>query len=104
MIDLMYDRNTNMGQVQTILASIALAVRELAGWTPTDKKKGTEKQIDALADQLGVSLFVSKRIALEKNRPKSQKNRLAGLAGPVFFFPLLVGWWEGSQGRLKYSL
>ncbi|KAG1173268.1 hypothetical protein G6F70_005924 [Rhizopus microsporus] len=101
-IDLMYDRNTNMGQVQTILASIALAVRELAGWVPVDKTKGTEKQIDALADQLGVSLFVSKRIELERNRPKAQKNRLAGLAGPVFFFPLLVGWWEGSQGRLKY--
>ncbi|KAI9263064.1 telomere length regulation protein-domain-containing protein [Sporodiniella umbellata] len=96
-IDAMYDRNTSVGQSQVILASISLAVRELAGWEATE-----EAPVQSLTQQLGTSLFVSKRIELEKTRKKTVKNRLAGIAGPVFFFPLLVGWWEGARGHLKH--
>jgi hypothetical protein len=46
---------------------------------------------------------MSKRMGLEKQQKENiKRNRLSGLAGPVFFFPLLVGWWEGAQGRIKY--
>ncbi|RCI04833.1 telomere binding protein [Rhizopus stolonifer] len=97
-IDLMYDRNTSAGQSQVILSSITLAVRELAGCEAEAK----QEPIQDLTDRLGTSLFVSKRIQVEKNKKKAVKNRLAGLAGPVFFFPLLVGWWEGAQGHKKH--
>ncbi|KAI8098324.1 telomere length regulation protein-domain-containing protein [Gilbertella persicaria] len=92
-IDQIYDRNTSTGQKQMILGAISLAVRELAGWTDNN----TTKPIN------GKQTFLSKRMEIEKrNQHKIQKNRLSGLAGPVFFFPLLVGWWEGSQGYLAY--
>ncbi|EIE86612.1 hypothetical protein G6F55_007123 [Rhizopus delemar] len=100
-IDTMYDRNTSAGQSQIILASITLAVRELAGWSPKSGETSAGSVEEGLADRLGTSLFVSKRLEVEKKR-KTERNRLAGLAGPVFFFPLLVGWWEGAQGRIKY--
>jgi hypothetical protein len=99
-IDTMYDRNTSAGQSQVILASITLAVRELAGWSPKSGETSTGLVEEGLAERLGTSLFVSKRLEVEKKR-KTERNRLAGLAGPVFFFPLLVGWWEGAQGRIK---
>jgi hypothetical protein len=51
---------------------------------------------------VGRTTFVSKRMEVEKiSQQKIHKNKLAGVIGPVFFSPLLVGWWEGSQGRLK---
>jgi hypothetical protein len=52
--------------------------------------------------QIGTPLFVSKRMEVEKlHQQKIKRNKLSGLAGPVFFFPLLVGWWEGAQGRIQ---
>lgn len=62
----------------------------------------TRKELEA-PQTLGTTLFLSKRIQLEKNKNQVvRRNRLSGLAGPVFFFPLLVGWWEGAQGRIKF--
>ena len=51
---------------------------------------------------IGKTVFLSRRMQVEKQQQQSvQKNRLSGLAASVFFFPLLVGWWEGAQGRIK---
>ncbi|KAG2201441.1 hypothetical protein INT47_001490 [Mucor saturninus] len=101
-IDQVYDRNTSSGQKQMILSALSLAVRELAGWSPETIVEETRKELEA-PQTLGTTLFLSKRIQLEKNRNQVvKKNRLSGLAGPVFFFPLLVGWWEGAQGRIKF--
>ncbi|GAA5800318.1 hypothetical protein HPULCUR_005745 [Helicostylum pulchrum] len=102
-IDQFYDRNTSAGQKQLILGVISLAVRELSNWTSTKSgEEETRKQLER-PQTVGTTVFVSKRMQLQKNnQAKSQRNRLAGLAGPIFFFPLLVGWWEGTQGRIKY--
>ncbi|KAI8988408.1 telomere length regulation protein-domain-containing protein [Mycotypha africana] len=119
-IDELYDRNTSTGQKQLILGSISLAVRELAGWSLSGNADETEKGVTEIEkkledislsaenslvrQQVGKPVFMSRKMALEKQQKTVQKNRLAGLAGPVFFFPLLVGWWEGAQGRIKYWL
>ncbi|KAI9364186.1 telomere length regulation protein-domain-containing protein [Pilaira anomala] len=100
-IDQFYDRNTSSGQKQLLLSVISLSVRELSNWTSTitNAKEETRKELE----MVGTTLFVSKRMQLQKkNQGKVQKNRLAGLAGSLFFFPLLVGWWEGAQGRIRY--
>ncbi|KAL9537725.1 hypothetical protein MBANPS3_011521 [Mucor bainieri] len=108
-IDEMYNRNTSDGQKQLILGSITLAVRELAGWsTATTDPVAAAAAAPAIANhtntqtskQVGTPIFVSKKMTLQE--PKRYRNRLSGLAGPVFFFPLLVGWWEGTQGLIKY--
>lgn len=62
----------------------------------------TRKQLESLQPQIGTTVFHSRRMEVEKqNKGAVRKNRLSGLAGPIFFFPLLVGWWEGAQGRIK---
>ncbi|KAI8144126.1 telomere length regulation protein-domain-containing protein [Fennellomyces sp. T-0311] len=108
MIDQIFDRNASMEQKQTILASIILGVRELAGITTPDDD-GVLKDLDkwsaieepsAATTTLGKSRVFSRRMDVEKKK-KTQRNRLSGLAGPVFFFPLLVGWWEGARGRAR---
>ncbi|KAK4513392.1 uncharacterized protein ATC70_005390 [Mucor velutinosus] len=106
-IDEMYNRDTSDGQKQLILGSISLAVRELAGWSTATAADPIVATADpAIANrtntskQLGTPIFVSKKMTLQE--PKRYKNRLSGLAGSVFFFPLLVGWWEGTQGLIKY--
>ncbi|KAI8640641.1 telomere length regulation protein-domain-containing protein, partial [Parasitella parasitica] len=102
-IDEMYNRDSSDGQKQLILGSISLAVRELAGWPTAATEElsvvaaNNEKPVSR---QIGTPLFVSKKTTM--NEPKRFKNRLSGLAGPVFFFPLLVGWWEGTHGLIKY--
>lgn len=104
-IDEFYDRNTSSGQKQLILGAITLAVRELAGWSKTDDGvvEETRKQLENLRPQIGTTVFHSRRMEIEKqSKGAVRKNRLSGLAGPVFFFPLLVGWWEGAQGRIKH--
>ncbi|CAO3631131.1 unnamed protein product [Mucor hiemalis] len=103
-IDELYDRNTSSGQKQLILGAITLAVRELAGWLKSeDVVEETRKQLESLQPQIGTTVFHSRRMEVEKqNKGAVRKNRLSGLAGPIFFFPLLVGWWEGAQGRIKY--
>ncbi|KAG2233893.1 hypothetical protein INT48_004381 [Thamnidium elegans] len=102
-IDQFYDRNTSAGQKQLILGVISLAVRELSNWTSSNSGvEETKKELEG-PQMVGTTVFVSKRMQLQKNnQAKTQRNRLAGLAGPIFFFPLLVGWWEGAQGRIKY--
>jgi len=119
----MYNRDTSDGQKQLILGSISLAVRELAGWSTTTAEPATAQAAPVTASisnvrsepicsldvrlnyivqttkQVGTPIFVSKKMTLQE--PKRYKNRLSGLAGPVFFFPLLVGWWEGTQGLIK---
>ncbi|KAI9492648.1 telomere length regulation protein-domain-containing protein [Zychaea mexicana] len=119
MIDQIFDRNISLEQKQTILASIILGVRELAG-TRTDPvghdelSEELEKRLaiqeagdDAKAAAISTATTVigkprvfSRRMDIEKNK-RTQRNRLSGLAGPVFFFPLLVGWWEGARGKAK---
>ncbi|CAO3655984.1 unnamed protein product [Mucor fragilis] len=105
-IDEMYNRDTSDGQKQLILGSISLAVRELAGWSTTPAEPATAQAAPVTASlshtskQVGKPIFVSKKMTMQE--PKRYKNRLSGLAGPVFFFPLLVGWWEGTQGLIKY--
>ncbi|GAN04450.1 telomere length regulation protein TEL2 homolog [Mucor ambiguus] len=102
-IDEMYNRDTSDGQKQLILGSISLAVRELAGWSTTTTEPAAAPAIANhinTSKQVGTPIFASKKLTLQE--PKRYKNRLSGLAGPVFFFPLLVGWWEGTQGLIKY--
>ncbi|KAG1087246.1 hypothetical protein G6F42_020678 [Rhizopus arrhizus] len=100
-IDEMYNRDSSDGQKQLILGSISLAVRELAGWSSTPAEPATATSVLSItSQQVGKPIFVSKKMTLQE--PKRYKNRLSGLAGPVFFFPLLVGWWEGTQGLIKY--
>ncbi|KAI9477807.1 MAG: telomere length regulation protein-domain-containing protein [Benjaminiella poitrasii] len=106
-IDQIYDRNTSAGQKQLILGSISMAVRELAGWSDNDSIDETVNRLKntTITDekQVGKPLFVSRRMEIEKQHKQNiRKNKLSGLAGPVFFFPLLVGWWEGTQGRIKH--
>ncbi|KAI8986573.1 telomere length regulation protein-domain-containing protein [Pilobolus umbonatus] len=99
-IDELYNRNSSVPQRELILGSILLAVRELAGWANQDES--TDKKI-LESQPLGQSLFVSRRMEVEKKK-KVRRNEFAELAGPVFFFPLLVGWWEGGQERIKFWL
>lgn len=63
----------------------------------------TSKELELLQTRkIGTTRFMSKRMQVERQSKNNiSKNRLSGLAGPVFFFPLLVGWWEGAQGRIK---
>lgn len=101
-IDELYNRNSSVPQRELILGSILLAVRELAGWT--DSESPEEHQQNPIKT-LGQATFISRRMEVEKrDKKKIQKNRLVDLAGSVFFFPLLVGWWEGAQGRIKFWL
>ncbi|KAI8380264.1 telomere length regulation protein-domain-containing protein [Blakeslea trispora] len=101
-IDQLYDRNTSTGQKQMILGALSLAVRELAGWSESNDTTDSW-MLDPPSHQTGKQLFVSRRMQVERDsQQKIKKNQLSGLAGPVFFFPLLVGWWEGSQGHLEY--
>ncbi|KAI8882711.1 hypothetical protein K501DRAFT_250975 [Backusella circina FSU 941] len=111
LIDQLYDRNTSMGQKQLILSVISLSVRELAGWSNAAAEPAVQQLEDLTisnelitpSDLVGRTTFISKRMEIEKvAQQKRHKNRLAGVIGPVFFSPLLVGWWEGSQGRLKW--
>lgn len=63
----------------------------------------TSKELELLQTRkIGTTRFMSKRMQVERQSKNNiSKNRLSGLAGPIFFFPLLVGWWEGAQGRIK---
>jgi hypothetical protein len=50
----------------------------------------------------GQLVFSSTRAQAELKRQKGiLRNRLSGLAGPIFFFPMVTGWWEVSQTRLR---
>lgn len=57
---------------------------------------------DALKQVGKVRVFSHSAEIRRKQQERIKRNRFSGLAGPVFFFPLLVGWWEGAQGRMKY--
>ncbi|RUP46707.1 hypothetical protein BC936DRAFT_146615 [Jimgerdemannia flammicorona] len=40
----------------------------------------------------------SNKSRIDNSRAKPKSNRFGPLAGSVFFFPLLQGWWEGTRG------
>ncbi|KAI7902821.1 telomere length regulation protein-domain-containing protein [Cokeromyces recurvatus] len=106
-IDQIYDRNTSAGQKQLILGAISMAVRELAGWIDNESIDEATNRLENATittnDQVGKPLFISRKMEIEKQHKQNiRKNKLSGLAGPVFFFPLLVGWWEGTQGLIKH--
>ncbi|KAI7882220.1 hypothetical protein K492DRAFT_206260 [Lichtheimia hyalospora FSU 10163] len=113
LIDELYGRNTSIEIKLIILASIILGVRELAGWSENEESSESKQvtphiEFERLSlqppkQQVGKIRVFSKRMEVEKNK-HTQRNRLSGLAGSCFFFPLLVGWWEGSQGRTKFWL
>ncbi|KAI8374520.1 telomere length regulation protein-domain-containing protein [Radiomyces spectabilis] len=107
MIDEIYSRTSSTAQRQTILAAILFAVRELAGWTEKEKMDETRQALDRMTIdtpvRVGQLKYHSRRAEVELKRQQGmQRNRLSGLAGPVFFFPLLVGWWEGAQRRMPW--
>ncbi|KAI9243725.1 telomere length regulation protein-domain-containing protein [Phascolomyces articulosus] len=111
-IDQIFDRNTSMEQKSTLFASIILAVRELAGTSiPENNKRQDElsleleKQLSLEESKSSTSIVgkprvFSRRMDIEKKKI-THRNRLSGIAGPVFFFPLLVGWWEGARGKAR---
>ncbi|KAI9014586.1 telomere length regulation protein-domain-containing protein [Phycomyces nitens] len=111
-IDQIYDRNTSNGQKQVLLAAIALAVRELAGWTEDGVTnildKAIEKDPGSLSGTLltrptGTVRVFSHSAEIQRKRQEAIKtNRLNGLAQPVFFTPLLLGWWEGAETRARW--
>ncbi|ORY97265.1 telomere length regulation protein-domain-containing protein [Syncephalastrum racemosum] len=110
-IDQIFNRNTSKSRVFVLLAAITLAVRELAGWKTLDVNKAIEeatdqtKRIDIKSPTtpVGQVTRVSRRAEVEKKqRENTRRNRLSGLAGRVFFFPLLTGWWQGAYGRKPY--
>ncbi|KAG2225464.1 hypothetical protein INT45_010100 [Circinella minor] len=116
MIDQIFDRNTSMEQKSMILASIILGVRELSGTTIDPKneqdqlslelekkiviEEGNIPTVSSKSAVIGKSRVFSRRMDIEK-RKTTNRNRLSGIAGPVFFFPLLVGWWEGARGKAR---
>lgn len=76
---------------------------------PTQDVPSTEFEKLSIEPQqqqrVGKVRVFSRQMEIErKRREQMRSNKLSGLAGPVFFFPLLVGWWEGAQGLLKYGL
>ncbi|KAL0078138.1 telomere length regulation protein-domain-containing protein [Phycomyces blakesleeanus] len=112
-IDQIYNRNSSNGQKQLLLAVIALSVRELAGWTEDRVTDILDKAIDKkdpgslsgtqLTRPTGTVRVFSHSTEIERKRKEATKaNRLNGLAQPVFFTPLLLGWWEGAETRARW--
>ncbi|KAF7728033.1 telomere binding protein [Apophysomyces ossiformis] len=107
-IDTLYHRSTSINVQQIVLTAIHLAARELAGWSK-EHDGSTEEQLEDMTKALDIPTqsvgkvrVFSRSMELQRKEAKKIKtNRLSGLAGPVFFFPLLVGWWEGAQTRIK---
>ncbi|ORZ18718.1 telomere length regulation protein-domain-containing protein [Absidia repens] len=117
-IEEFFSQNTSIGQKNVIMATISMAVLELSGWNSYSDKKN-DKDVNLNMDMLdmvapsinelakpsksGQLVFSSSRAQVEQKRQKGiVRNRLSGLAGPVFFFPLVIGWWEASQTRLRW--
>ncbi|KAI9305988.1 telomere length regulation protein-domain-containing protein [Cunninghamella echinulata] len=119
-IEQVFDQNTSINQKNIILSSISIAAYELSGWDTIDEKnKSLENEMEKLnlitsssssplsLEKLGQShgevLFSSTRQQAEKKRQQNiRRNQLSGLAASVFFFPLVVGWWEALQTRMKW--
>ncbi|KAG0178924.1 telomere binding protein [Apophysomyces sp. BC1021] len=102
-IDTLYHRSTSINTQQIILTALHLAARELAGWL-TDQTQSIEDELEIEPSKqlVGKVRVFSRSMEVRKKQAKGIKtNRLSGLAGPVFFFPLLVGWWEGAQARMR---
>ncbi|RUS20462.1 hypothetical protein BC937DRAFT_95163 [Endogone sp. FLAS-F59071] len=128
LIDQLYDKNYSLGQRFTILTVLVNAARELAGWSENQdiaqKQKPTvtyplppPSTIDTLTSVIQNSLTLpstnagsistlrvdrtrvfSNKSRIDAARAKPKANKFGALAGSVFFFPLLQGWWEGVRG------
>ncbi|KAJ8661851.1 hypothetical protein O0I10_002179 [Lichtheimia ornata] len=101
LIDALYGRNTSIEIKQVVLASIILGASESKHAAPHIEFE--RLSLEPPEQKIGKIRVFSRRMEVEKNK-STQRNRLSGLAGSCFFFPLLVGWWEGSQGRTKFWL
>ncbi|KAI9311350.1 telomere length regulation protein-domain-containing protein [Dichotomocladium elegans] len=115
LVDELYGRNTSIEAKQVVLGTIILGVRELAGWSEDTSIEPARQRLERLllepassplqlqeqqTQAVGKARVFSRRMEVEKKR-QTVTNRLSGVAGSCFFFPLLVGWWEGSQGRTR---
>ncbi|CAO3648964.1 unnamed protein product [Cunninghamella blakesleeana] len=122
-IEQIFDQNTSINQKSIILSSISLTAYELSGWESLNEKSKTlememeklnlfvsapassssSSSLEKLEESHGKILFNSTRHEAEQRRQKNiKRNQLSGLAASVFFFPLVVGWWEALQTRMRW--